>query len=363
MRSFSDLIRRGYKILREEGPTELIRSAKKSLHFRMQYWKRWRKRKKVKKYKQNIDESAEVYNHDPRVSFAIQSFNRAENIPHLATHIPQSPDYETIVLEDGSIDGSLQEWDSHLTRRNDYLIRSNDLHEIRTYTRAAQFSRGDYLCLLQDDDTLPDQSQWIEWVLEFFESFPDLAVVGGYVPVGMGEKRFFNSSYNKLSGDGSIPPISEWTYFTNEEKFPLVDDEPIPIIDPNTERPFIFVPMVSVGPYVIDMDVYEELDGFNLDFSEPGEPGVMFDAEFSLRCWRNGYRVGYANMGNYEKDVGGTELYAEDDRERRSEQNIELIKKKHEPKFELVEKRVCKANADLVQAENLSDIQGLNLTS
>lgn len=362
MRKFGDLVRRAFEILKEEGLIVLVRRVRIVLFYRMQYWKRWRKRRKVKKYKQNVDKQEDKYNHDPKVSFAIQSFNRSENIRHLATHIPQSQEYETIVLEDGSIDGSLKKWDGHLTRRNDFLIRSNDLHEIRTYTRAAQFMRGDYLCLLQDDDTLPEQSQWIEWVLEFFESFPDLAVVGGFAPVGLGEKNFFDSRHNRLSHDDSIPPISEWAYSSNEEKFPLVNNEPLPIIDPNTERPFIFVPIVSVGPYVIDLDVYERLNGFDLDFSEPGKPGILFDGEFSLRCWKNGYRVGYTNMGNYAKNIGGTELFANDDRQRQAERNIELIEKKHGSEFDIVEKKVCTANADLVRVENPSEIQGLNLT-
>lgn len=52
-------------------------------------------------------------------------------------------------------------------------------------------------------------------------------------------------------------------------------------------------------------------------------------------------------MSNYDKQMGGTYLYAKDNRERRAEKNIELIWEKHGSKFELVESRVCDANVDL----------------
>lgn len=360
MVSVRNMWKQAYTVIKEEGPRELAYRARRFVSFKVQYLARRGKREEVKQYKERTADKE--YNHDPKVSFALQSFNRVGNVDHLATRIPQGQDCETIVLEDGSIDGSLEKWDEHLTRRNDFLIRSNDLHEIRTYTRGAQFARGDYLCLLQDDDTLPEEREWIDWLLEYFESYPDLAVVGGYIPVGMGESRFFDSPYDKLSHDGSIPPIAEWTFFTNEEKFPLVDNEPLPLIDPATERPLVFVPMVSVGPYIVKMEAYERLGGFDFDFSEPGMPGVMFDAEFSLRCWENGYKVGYVNMGNYDQQMGGTYLYAKDDRQRRAEMNIELIQEKHGSKFELVEQRVCDANGELTRASNPSDVQGLNLT-
>lgn len=360
MGKLAEYFSRAYTILEEDGPLVLGERVRTFLSLRMQYLRRWRKRRRVKSYKREIDDGDGEYNHDPRVSFAVQSFNRAENIDHLATHIPQSKEYETIVLEDGSVDGSLERWDEHLTRRNDFLIRSNDLHELRTYSRCARFARGKYLCLLQDDDTLPDQEHWIEWALDYFDSFPDLAVVGGYFPVGLGE--MFDSGHDSVSHDGSIPPIAEWTFTSNDEKFPLMDDRPLAVIDPRTERPLTFVPIVSVGPFIIDLDVLHEIGGFDFDFSEPGMPAVMFDGEFCLRCWEAGYKVGYANMGNYGNVLGGTELYAAEDRDEQAERNVELIVEKHGSRFDTVEKRVCDANADLTMAEEPSEVEGLNLT-
>lgn len=363
MRSLTTLFHRAYRVLKEEGPRALGRRARMFLSRRIAYLKRWQKIRRVKRAKAEIEGRNSEYNHHPTVSFALQSFNRAENVDHLATHIPQASEYETIILEDGSVDGSLEKWDDHLTRRNDFLIRSNDLHEIRTYERAAQFSRGDYLCLLQDDDTLPARTEWIEWVLEFFDAYPDLAVVGGYVPVGLGSR--FESPHDKVSHDGSIPPISEWDWGRNDEKFPLVDGDPLPIVDPITERPLLFVPIVSVGPFVIDMDVFDELGGFDLDYSEPGEPGIFFDGEFSLRCWRTGYRVGYVNMGNYGETagatVGGTELYDKETLDAQVRRNLELLERDHGSAFDLIEERVCDANADLERADDPAAVQGLNL--
>lgn len=47
--------------------------------------------------------------------------------------LPEGPACETIVCEDGSVDGSLAAWDDRLTRRNDFLVRSNDLRSRRAF--------------------------------------------------------------------------------------------------------------------------------------------------------------------------------------------------------------------------------------
>ena len=51
---------------------------------------------------------------------------------------------------------------SYLDRPNDFLIHSNDLHEIRILDRAIRFARAEIVCLVQDDDLIPRDGAWLE---------------------------------------------------------------------------------------------------------------------------------------------------------------------------------------------------------
>src|SRR5919108_5073115 len=86
---------------------------------------------RVKAGKQRRRASPAQYQDYPRLAFIVQSFNRVSNIDQLARGLRALGDHELIVCEDGSLDGSAEKWLAYLGRPKDFLIRSNDVHEIR----------------------------------------------------------------------------------------------------------------------------------------------------------------------------------------------------------------------------------------
>ena len=96
---------------------------------------------RVKTYKRRRRSSASAYQDRPRLAFIVHSFNRIANIEQLIGGLRGLGEHELIVCEDGSLDGSHEKWMSYLDRPNDFLIHSNDLHEIRTLVgRSAGFA-------------------------------------------------------------------------------------------------------------------------------------------------------------------------------------------------------------------------------
>jgi glycosyltransferase involved in cell wall biosynthesis len=170
---------------------------------------------RVKAYKAGRIASAAGYRDRSRLALIVHSFNRISNIDQLIGGLRSLGDHELIVCEDGSLDGSREKWMSLLDRPNDFLIHSNDLHEIRVLDRAIRFARSDIVCLVQDDDLIPAETSWLDAALERFARHPDLAIVGGF----MGFESF--------------------------------DPDPAKARRIWGEQPFRFVHHVNIGPYLI----------------------------------------------------------------------------------------------------------------
>ncbi|MGI9145392.1 MAG: glycosyltransferase family 2 protein [Chloroflexota bacterium] len=246
------------------------------------------------------------------IAFVIHSFNRISNIDELIGGIRRLGEHELIVCDDGSVDGSHEKWLSLLDQPNDFLIHSNDLHEIRILDRAIRFARAEVICLIQDDDSIPPDSDWYRTALEQFRTFPNLAIVGGF----MGFRSFHPDPDNAR-------PIWE-------------------------EAPFQFVTHVNIGPYFVRKRHYEALGGWDYSLSRPGEPGICFDSELCLRAWLSGYQVGYRFVpfkgppGHYSLD-GGTMLFSSEARRNNQLRNQQTIYTRYASEADRIEQLVTQA--------------------
>ncbi|PZS18069.1 MAG: hypothetical protein DLM57_07050 [Pseudonocardiales bacterium] len=272
--------------------------------------------KRVKADKRRRRYAAGKYQDWPRLALIVQSFNRTANLEQLINGLRGLGDHELIVCEDGSLDGSHEKWMSYLTRPNDFLIHSNDLHEIRILDRAIRFARSDIVCLVQDDDVIPRETDWLESALAQFADNPSLAILGGF----MGFESF------------DPDPAKAKPIWGGDE--------------------FRFVHHVNIGPYLIRRRSYEALGGWDYSFSEVGEPGICFDNELCLRAWINDYQVGYRFVpfkgpaGHYAAD-GGTALFSNNIRLRNSVRNSDTIFETYRPHAGRIDQLVAAANADL----------------
>jgi hypothetical protein len=283
-------------------------------------------RVKMQKERQRL--SGMQYKDAPRVSVIIQSFNQVRNIAFLESRLRATYMDELIVCEDGSLDGSLEEWARRLTQPNDFLIRSNDLHEIRAYDRAVALARGEIICLMQDDDRPPKDGSWLAEALQLFDQYPKLAVLGGW----MGFVNYFADEYN-----------APWQSRSR----------PIPYENPKTGRQFMFVENVNIGPYLLRKSMYAELGGFDMMFSEPGAPGICFESEICYRAWERGYQVGLADLpvkapiDNGYPLPGGTLLWGKQQRDRNEHFNKKRIIELHGEHLPAVQAIVEQANQTL----------------
>ena len=287
--------------------------------------------RKVKTLKAVRAASGCTYVEHPNVSMIVLSFNQVRNIAVLEPRLRATCAEELIVCEDGSIDGSHEEWMRRLIRPNDFLLHSNDLHEIRSYGRAIAYSRNEIVCLMQDDDQPPKDGRWLADAVELFAEYPALAVLGGWC----GFDDWFAVEYNAPW----LPP----------------GVGAIPFSDIRTSRPLVFVENVNIGPYLLRRRIFDELGGFDPRFSPPGETGITFDAEYCYRAWRHGYQVALTDIpvkletGRVGGGIfpGGTMMWGTEARERNERANKQLIKELYEDSLPAIREAVRTANARL----------------
>lgn len=287
---------------------------------------------RIKARKAQQRHAGRTYVEHPTVSVIVQSFNQVKNVRALEARLRRTCAEELIVCEDGSLDGSHAEWLRRLTRPNDFLLHSNDIHEIRSYGRAIGFARGEFVCLMQDDDRPPADGVWLADAVEVFARHPRLAVLGGWC----GFNYYFAEEYN-----------APWLPWGAGE---------IPTVDPHTGAPLMFVENVNIGPYLLRRSVYQKLGGFDLRFSPPGEPGITFEAEFCYRAWRHGHQVALTDVPvklTTGEDTyilpGGTSLWGMEARRRNERANKQLLEQLYSEHLAAIQDAVRSANRSLTR--------------
>jgi glycosyltransferase involved in cell wall biosynthesis len=248
-----------------------------------------------------------AYTDNPRVTMIVQFFNKRHNIQKLIEHLRLSAAEEIIIIDDGSVDGSYKDWMNYLDRPNDFLLRCNDLFEVRTYDRALRMARGEFVCLLQDDDLPPPNNLWVEQALTLFDAFPELVILGGRdgmdimlpEPIDTSEPQ----EYRRIGDIVECPGMHKLRIYG-----PPHYREPISGI------PFMFTMTVNRAPTFLRRSSFLEMGGINQKYA----PFQFDDDDACVRAWLEGYKVGfYVSSFARNFDVGGMNLF---NKERLTEQ-------------------------------------------
>ncbi|MBP9014835.1 MAG: glycosyltransferase family 2 protein [Smithella sp.] len=133
------------------------------------------------------------------ISVCIPTYNRKLYLKEAVESVFRQTyqDYEVIILDDGSTDGT-EEMIKELNLPIRYYKQSN--HGLpHPYNRLAELAKGDFICFLDSDDVLFDNA--IERLVKAVNGSEDKIVYGSYVRIGNEGKEVGKSSKNLYSGD------------------------------------------------------------------------------------------------------------------------------------------------------------------
>ncbi len=234
----------------------------------------------------------------PRVTAILQLFNKRQNIEAIVGALLSSPIEEIIVIDDGSSDGALDILPRLLTGKNHFIIRSNDLFEIRTYSRAMDFARGEFVALLQDDDIPPPGGSWVEEALALFARYPKLAVLGGRDGLQL-----------KVSNGNNSAPSLAYDLVNHRNGQPV-------------RMSFTFVDTVNRAPIILRKATIQQLGGIDNTFA----PYQCDDVDLCLRAWKAGLQVGLYST-DFVRDVGmgGMRIFNADKLPEQARKNWRII--------------------------------------
>lgn len=255
-----------------------------------------------------------LYKENPRLTLIVQSFNKRHNIKKLIERLRLTSAEELIVIDDGSSDGSFEDWIQCLDQPNDFLLHCNDLFEVRTYDRAIRMAKGEFVCLLQDDDFPQANNLWIQQAMRLFEAFPKLLILGGRdgmdtLMPDFNEPPDPNAYYERVEN------ICEWKGVHKIRLYWEPD-----YVEPKSNIPFRFTAVVNRAPTFLRRKEFIEIGGINQNYA----PFQLDDDDACIRAWLKGYQVGFyqaAFMRGF--DVGGMSLF---NSERRKDQVLKNAK-------------------------------------
>jgi len=305
-----------------------------------------RLRARVAARKARAAATGRLHDDAPRISFVLLSFNHRRNIAPILERLRTAAPCEIIVCEDGSVDGSRDEWLRRLDGPNEFLIASNDLHEIRSYNRAVGLARGDLVCCLQDDDIPPDDGRWVADALELFDRRPRLAILGGH----QGYVLDLDGHLDRMRARRIVG-------FNAGEEWAHV--EPIPYRDPVSGVPLMFIEGVSFSPVFFRRNVFLALGGLDLGFSQPGEPGILADHEICVRAWLAGWQVAVYGPPPFRKYVGGqgTLMFGRKARWRNLRDNARRIQRQYADRVASIRSATEQLNAELNSPDSTNERQ------
>ncbi|GIV05647.1 MAG: glycosyl transferase [Fimbriimonadales bacterium] len=235
----------------------------------------------------------------PQLTVQIVNWNAREPLRAALRSILAHPprcEYEIIVLDNASSDGSVQMLEKEFPEVK-LLVSEQNLGFSRGHNLAARAAQGEYLFILNPDtEVLPDA---LDLLVAYAEQHPDVAIIGPKILNPDGSLQYSCRRFpNPVAALFRNTPLGK--LFPNN---PYTRDYLMTDWDHNSIRE---VDWVSGAALFIRREVFAQLGGFDERFFMYCE-----DTDLCYRAWQAGYKVIYYPEPKIKHAIGrSTDLVA-----------------------------------------------------
>jgi len=251
-----------------------------------------------------------------KISSVLQNYNHAKNLPLIYKALNTSLLSSRIFFDDGSSDNSFEIM-KNLSKKNDKIYRTNNLHEIRVYNLGINLLKDevDVILFLQDDDIPPKSDGWISDALKLFSEYKDLGVLSG------------NIGLNMCSSLPCAPEFANFQSYNDCITWPLLHKS-------RKNIRFMYTQCAALAPLFVRVDFIKNFyPQFDTLFSKKGEPGILLDCDISFSAWENGWTSAVFDtslargVGGHGSMIGSKKILI---RQNRLFLNQKILKHKHD---------------------------------
>jgi hypothetical protein len=220
--------------------------------------------------------------------FSTPAHDRSRHITAIAGGLKAlqrpSSEVELVVMDDSASEH--REWVEALAGvRGAFIIHAPNLHEVRSYNRGALFSNAEYVAFMHDDSDARD-SHWLVRAVALFKRHPSLGLLGG------GSGKMDDGDKMEVRQVKNVPGYTTGPMWMNLSPKYGMHFADLDFVEDKTGIPFQFMYKVQGPPLIVKRKTFLKLGMFHTGLSCPGNPGLTFEAEYSVRTWKHDYKVG-----------------------------------------------------------------------
>ncbi|GFR46798.1 hypothetical protein Agub_g8430 [Astrephomene gubernaculifera] len=232
----------------------------------------------------------------PLVSVLLNYFKRAHIISRIASGLRSACSAagipcELVVNVDNPHEADA--WAAEVQSGLVVPVFSANLHEARGYNRAARAARGSYLVIWQDDQVPPADGPWLQHMIQLFQTFPQLGILG------MNKYRLCRTKEFNNLGPGPTPWLPDPRVAVNPANASLGPAGQQQLLQGVS---WTYAHLVDFAPMAVRASTYHALGGLEEGWTRPGDCGISGDWELCYRAWVAGWQVGYMFMAGLQGD-------------------------------------------------------------
>ena len=228
-----------------------------------------------------------MFTDTPKASFVIQYFGNFETLKQIIARLKGYGDPIEIIVHNDSV-SEMEEIMALLDSKNDHMVMSNDIHEIRAYNHCVSMCSSNYVIILQDDDLPSNDREWLNDIIRVFEFDEKIGLIG--MRAGSRQRWFDAGVITVPEKDvirlGRSAKTERWDHLLPDQKY-------VKIPDVDHVALFDYVCQVILAPVALRKDIFLQSGKFPLWVADVGDVAPGLEIALCYRIWECNYRVAF----------------------------------------------------------------------